>query len=405
MSRHPSRSDDFFQALQGYGATCSSTGAQSSENSPATPQYPPYHQTYSPQQSFHGLAYQNDLQFQQFQAFQQFQQQQQSRMNPTLQSTQRTQPAPVVETQPEPAQETQPGPSRKSRGKGKTPALEKVIKKPKQPWSSAEEKLLAECWLDVSEDPHVGISQTGETFWNKVFANYNAQAPIKRRMDQISGKWRLIKEQVGKFNSIWNKYDKDRRSGENDAQVMEEARKAYSVETGGKFTMYDAWMILKDKPKFLAFIGVDGMVRRKRVSVNIDDSDDDQPPINLGENEPIDTDLFGPDAIPRPTKPKTKTPRTSGSSDAGSSRSSASDLAARLELLGSSKHELIETRKDALAAIREEERKRTMYAALSFVGQSNPNRRQRKFIQKAMDKVLNEYKDFVELSDAEDEDE
>ena len=65
------------------------------------------------------------------------------------------------------------------------PAVEKVIKKPKQPRTSAEEKLLAECWLDDSEDPHIGISQTGEIFWNKVFANYNAQVPMKRRMDQV----------------------------------------------------------------------------------------------------------------------------------------------------------------------------------------------------------------------------
>nr|XP_043611740.1 uncharacterized protein LOC122583399 [Erigeron canadensis] len=194
-------------------------------------------------------------------------------------------------------------------------------------------------------------------------------------------------------------------SGEDDAQVMEQARQTYTLETGGKFNMYDAWKVLKDKPKFLSFIGVDGMVlKKKRMSRMIDSSDEDQAPVNLDDEDPLDTDLFGPDAIPRPhTKSKKKTPRTSGSLDAGSSRSSASDLAARLEQLGSSKQALIDKRSDALDSIREEEKKRTLYAAFSFVGQSNLNPRQRKFIEKAMEKVLDEYKGFVEVSDDEDE--
>nr|XP_043638132.1 uncharacterized protein LOC122609140 [Erigeron canadensis] len=156
---------------------------------------------------------------------------------------------------------------------------------------------------------------------------HNATVQIKRRPDQITGKWRLIKEQVGKFNSIYNKYDNNRNSGENDAQVMEKARQAYTLETGGKFNMYDAWNVLKDKPKFRSFIGVDGMVlKKKQMSRMIEYSDEEQAPMNLDEEEPLDTDLFGPDAIPRPPpKSKKKTPRTSGSSDAASSRSSASD--------------------------------------------------------------------------------
>nr|XP_043616335.1 uncharacterized protein LOC122588286 [Erigeron canadensis] len=215
------------------------------------------------------------------------------------------------------------------------------------------------CWLDVFEDPIVGTSQTGDHFWNKVFDMY-VEVQIKRRPDQITGKWRLIKEQVGKFNTIYKKYDDDRRSGENDAQVMEQARQAYTLETGGKFAMYEAWTILKDRLKFLSFTGVDGMaIKKKMISRIIESSDEDQLPIKLDEEEPLDTNLFGPDAIPRhpPPKVEKKTPQTSGSSDATSSRSSASELVARLEQLGSSKQAFIDKKSDALDSIHEEEKK------------------------------------------------
>nr|XP_043625508.1 uncharacterized protein LOC122596929 [Erigeron canadensis] len=148
-------------------------------------------------------------------------------------------------------------------------------------------------------------SQIGDHFWNKVFDIYNVAVRIKHRPDQITGRWRLIKEQVGKFNSIYKKYDDDRRSGESDAQVMEQARQAYTLEMGGKFTMYEAWTILRDRPKFLSFIGVDGMViKKKRISCMIKSSDEDQALVNLDEEEPLDTELFGPDIIPRPPPPQ-----------------------------------------------------------------------------------------------------
>nr|XP_043620364.1 zingipain-2-like [Erigeron canadensis] len=59
--------------------------------------------------------------------------------------------------------------------------------------------------------------------------------------------------------------------------------------------------------------------------------------------------------------------RTSASSDAGSARSSAFDLAARLDRLGCKKEMVLDEKQMSLAAIREEERKRTMYTALSFM--------------------------------------
>nr|XP_043637972.1 uncharacterized protein LOC122608971 [Erigeron canadensis] len=192
-------------------------------------------------------------------------------------------------------------------------------------------KILTECWLDASEDPDFGTDRKGDMFWDTVIENYNAQVEYQRNKNQLTSKWRKIRAHVAKFNAIYSKYDDNRISGENHAQVMEEARSAYKEEVGATFNMYDCWLLLKDKPLIFAPSAVDVLgrnMKNRRPGVVDVDSDEDAPayaPVDLGtENE-----LFGPDPYARPAK--SKTPRTSASSDAGSARSSASDIATRLE--------------------------------------------------------------------------
>nr|XP_043611741.1 uncharacterized protein LOC122583400 [Erigeron canadensis] len=194
MAYNRSSADDFFNAAYNFVPANSSTGAHSSDTSPSTPQYPPFTpplfgQPYYP-------TYQNDPNFLQWQEYQQFLLSQQTRTTPPIKSIPEIpQTVPQTQTVAEPQPETQPESStRRKKGKGKNVAGEKVIRKPKVAWSGEEEKHLALCWLDVSEDPIVGNSQTGDCLWNKVFDKYNAAVQIKHRPDQIKGKWRLIKE-------------------------------------------------------------------------------------------------------------------------------------------------------------------------------------------------------------------
>ncbi|GJY26497.1 hypothetical protein Tco_0401223 [Tanacetum coccineum] len=55
-------------------------------------------------------------------------------------------------------------------------------KQPKEPkadrafWSQEEEKLLAKCFIEISEDPKNGSDQARDTFWYKILTIYNQQA-------------------------------------------------------------------------------------------------------------------------------------------------------------------------------------------------------------------------------------
>ncbi|KAL8243191.1 hypothetical protein R6Q59_009449 [Mikania micrantha] len=50
--------------------------------------------------------------------------------------------------------------------------------------------------------------------------------------DMISGKWRDLQRKIVKFNGVWVQRHNNRKSGENDESVMNEALMAYARENG-----------------------------------------------------------------------------------------------------------------------------------------------------------------------------
>ncbi|GJZ21262.1 hypothetical protein Tco_0558301 [Tanacetum coccineum] len=92
-----------------------------------------------------------------------------------------------AETQQEEEDETIPTPSSKkpgSRGKRvKKMAQKNVDPEPQAEtvkvrtfWSQEEELLLAECFIQISEDPRIGSDKKNDTFWYKILDAYNDQA-------------------------------------------------------------------------------------------------------------------------------------------------------------------------------------------------------------------------------------
>ncbi|KAL8250694.1 hypothetical protein R6Q59_034387 [Mikania micrantha] len=53
-----------------------------------------------------------------------------------------------------------------------------------------------------------------------------------RTNGMISGKWRDLQRKVAKFNGIWVQHHNNRKSGENDESVMNEALITYARENG-----------------------------------------------------------------------------------------------------------------------------------------------------------------------------
>ncbi|XP_071718791.1 glutathione S-transferase T3-like [Rutidosis leptorrhynchoides] len=129
---------------------------------------------------------------------------------------------------------------------------EKEKEKKKTAWTDLEAKILAEHFVYVFRHPSVGNDQSHTSFWGEVRRQYNSIVPVKRRPDQISGKWSKMQRDVKIWIGIYNKYERMWESGCNNDDIMSAARMAFKAQTKGRhFAFEDAWRVLRNCPKFL----------------------------------------------------------------------------------------------------------------------------------------------------------
>ncbi|GJT63591.1 retrovirus-related pol polyprotein from transposon TNT 1-94 [Tanacetum coccineum] len=97
-----------------------------------------------------------------------------------------------------------------------------------------EELLLAECFIQVSEDPKTGCDQKRDTFWYKIQNVYNKEAKKKgfteRTKNMLTGKWTPMNVAVLKFNQLVQ--ETAVHSGENDDDWMSRVYMLYDTTVG-----------------------------------------------------------------------------------------------------------------------------------------------------------------------------
>ncbi|GJV62166.1 hypothetical protein Tco_1468266 [Tanacetum coccineum] len=109
-------------------------------------------------------------------------------------------------------------------------------------WSSNEEALLAECFIAVSEDRNVGRSQANDTFWIRVMNEFNQKKFQKRTKDMLTSKWTTMNHHCQKFNAIYKRCHRLKKSGEIEVDLMGRARDMYQDENrNSPFNHEKAW--------------------------------------------------------------------------------------------------------------------------------------------------------------------
>ncbi|GJV98255.1 ribonuclease H-like domain-containing protein, partial [Tanacetum coccineum] len=82
--------------------------------------------------------------------------------------------------------------SKATKNKEKETQVE-VKKRARMVWSQDEELILAESFIQISEDPKMGCDQQKDSFWYKILEVYNAEAKrrgfIERTKNMLTGKW------------------------------------------------------------------------------------------------------------------------------------------------------------------------------------------------------------------------
>ncbi|GJW49851.1 hypothetical protein Tco_0091202 [Tanacetum coccineum] len=192
--------------------------------------------------------------------------------------------------------------SKAKKNKEKEPPVEKQ-KRIRNAWTQDEELLLAECFIQVSEDPKTGCDQKRDTFWYKIQNVYNKEAKKKgfteRTKNMLTGKWTPMNAAVLKFNQLVQ--ETIVHSGRMMTIGCRGCTFCIIQPWGGEFKHRSAWLFLKGKHKWTNPDST--LQRRSRL---------------LGTDE--EPEHFGDDELPRPPglQRLAKSQRTGSNSTASS---------------------------------------------------------------------------------------
>ncbi|GJT01280.1 zinc finger, CCHC-type containing protein [Tanacetum coccineum] len=102
-------------------------------------------------------------------------------------------------------------------------------------WSNNEEILLSESWIEHSQDANIGKDQHEDIYWNLIMSDFNSRTTTPpRTKNMMTEKWTRMHGDCQRFNGIYKHLN--RKSGESDADFVENAKTAYIDRYAGGST-------------------------------------------------------------------------------------------------------------------------------------------------------------------------
>ncbi|XP_023748851.1 uncharacterized protein LOC111897119 [Lactuca sativa] len=139
----------------------------------------------------------------------------------------------VPQTQP-----SQPGNKRKEKAESKL-------------WEPQEVLVLAQSWIDVSEDVKMGRNQIHDRFWMQIRARFHKGMNLEpyRNKHQVYSKWGKINKNFMLFNDLYN-MKRQWKNCESDEVILEKAFNIYQKEQKNTFKFFEVWNLLKGNKKW-----------------------------------------------------------------------------------------------------------------------------------------------------------
>jgi hypothetical protein len=140
-------------------------------------------------------------------------------------------------------------------------------KKSRAGFSTEEDILLVQTWLNVSKDSNVGTDQKGYCFWSRIkdrYNNYHDQL-LKKETGQLKARYHRLNGRIQKFVGCYKAAVSQNKSGRSESYIMIEAHKIYEQDEKRKFLEEHAWRLLKDEPKWKVDV-IENCSKRTKVS-------------------------------------------------------------------------------------------------------------------------------------------
>ncbi|CAH9078037.1 unnamed protein product, partial [Cuscuta europaea] len=88
-------------------------------------------------------------------------------------------------------------------------------------WSVSEDVALCNAWVSISEDDAVGINQTGESFWRRIYVSFSQNCDVLWSRDSIESRFKIINHQCSSWKSCVRKASVTPTSGSNLANLKD----------------------------------------------------------------------------------------------------------------------------------------------------------------------------------------
>ncbi|XP_073024008.1 uncharacterized protein [Primulina eburnea] len=121
-------------------------------------------------------------------------------------------------------------------------------------FSIEEDKLLVMAYLDVSQNPIIGINQSRDRLWSRVTATYNEQLASNstepRTTKALQCRWFNINKIFQNFSSCVSQVELSRPSGASEKDILDQAKALFKQSAGSTWRLDHVWSLLKDQEKF-----------------------------------------------------------------------------------------------------------------------------------------------------------
>ncbi|KAE8796989.1 putative receptor protein kinase ZmPK1 [Hordeum vulgare] len=158
-------------------------------------------------------------------------------------------------------------------------------------YTTNDDKLLCNTWLQVSRDPSVGGDQSRDAYWGRMKEYFDAQnvSGIDRSERSLRSRWSTINSDCQKWAAAQKAVDKINPSGTNEDDRYNIAQNLFKEETrttkkgkikkGKIFTLPHCYEVLKDDEKWKKREDLDDLhlsnKRKRTIELNDDEEEDD----------------------------------------------------------------------------------------------------------------------------------
>ncbi|XP_048615752.1 glutathione S-transferase T2-like [Brassica napus] len=147
-----------------------------------------------------------------------------------------------------------------------------VERRERHKWIPEDDILLISSWLNTSKDVMVGNEQRSDAFWSRIAAYFDARRESEatgggceqREPHHCKQRWHRINDLVSKFCGVYEAATKEKRSGQNDNDVLKLAHQIFYHNHHKKFTLEHAWKELRNDQKWCNLATAKHLSSKKR---------------------------------------------------------------------------------------------------------------------------------------------